>query len=85
MKLGPLIAATKYFYSCGNSSIQEFNTAPVKGYPANFSAMIFGDWGYLDSVQRPSLPVGAGIQKNWRYFNTSFLLKKQIFEKQVFF
>jgi hypothetical protein len=64
-RLGPLAPATTYHYSCGGSPVNSFVSAPAKGQPANFSQLIFGDWGWLDSTLRPpSIPVG-GIDKNW--------------------
>ena len=64
-RLGPLAPATTYYYSCGGSPVNSFVSAPAKGQPANFSQLIFGDWGWLDSTLRPpSIPVG-GIDKNW--------------------
>ena len=74
-KLSPLLASTSYVYSCGGSAPRSFTTAPPAGAPANFSAVIFGDWGYLDSVLRPpSIPVG-GIDANWSASLTRELLE----------
>ena len=65
VRLAPLAPATRYAYSCGGSAPRSFATPPAAGEPAAFSAMVFGDWGYLDSNRRlPSIPVG-GIDANW--------------------
>ena len=74
-KLSPLLASTSYVYSCGGSAPRSFTTAPPAGPPANFSALLFGDWGYLDSSRRaPSIPVG-GIDANWSASLTRELLE----------
>jgi len=75
VKLSPLSASTTYFYSCGGSAPRAIVTAPPAGAPASFSAMIFGDWGYLDSTLRPpSIPVD-GMQTNWSASLTRELLE----------
>ena len=75
VKLSPLLASTSYVYSCGGSAPRAFTTAPPVGAPANFSAVVFGDWGYLDSARRaPSIPVG-GIDANWSASLTRELLE----------
>lgn len=75
VKLSPLSASTAYVYSCGGSAPRTFVTAPPAGAPANFSAMIFGDWGYLDSTLRnPTISVD-GMEKNWSASLTRELLE----------
>ena len=75
VKLAPLSPSTVYWYSCGGSAPTSFTTAPPAGAPANFSAVIFGDWGYLDSTLRPpSIPVD-GMDVNWTASLTRELLE----------
>jgi acid phosphatase type 7 len=77
--LDSLPTDSTYYYSCGDgtpenmSPIIKFKTAPSSDKKIQMA--IFGDWGFLDSVQRPmDLPVG-GLQKNWTATLTRELLE----------
>jgi acid phosphatase type 7 len=68
-----------YYYACGDGSVDntspviQFKTAPSPDKTVKLS--ILGDWGYLDSVQRPmDLPVD-GIERNWTAVLTRELLE----------
>jgi glutathionylspermidine synthase len=62
---------TVYYYQCGDGSgssdttsdVIQFNTAPSPDKTVKMA--IFGDWGYLDSVQRPMDIPFDGLQMNW--------------------
>lgn len=79
VKMTGLSEATKYFYSCGDgtpsgsSPVRSFTTSP--GPTGTVSMAIFGDWGYLDSVQRPMAITAGGLQKNYSATLTRELLE----------
>ena len=63
------IGGGSWFYRCGDGTADNtsgavaFKSAP--GPSEDVKISIFGDWGYLDSAQRPmDIPVG-GLAKNW--------------------
>jgi hypothetical protein len=69
-----------YYYQCGDgtpdntSPIIEFNTPPSSDQTVNLA--IFGDWGYLDSEQRPVDLALGGLERNWTATLTRELLEK---------
>eukprot|EP00298_Acanthocystis_sp_HF-20_P005693 c15773_g2_i1.p1 GENE.c15773_g2_i1~~c15773_g2_i1.p1 ORF type:complete len:498 (+),score=190.91 c15773_g2_i1:43-1494(+) len=70
---------TKYFYSVGDdaggySSVFSFVSTPDSN-TAPFSIAIFGDMGYLDSIQRPKKFPVPGIASNWTALATRQLLE----------
>lgn len=82
VKLSPLTPSTTYYYQCGDgtatgntSSIYHFTTPAPEGNTDPFNMLIFGDWGYLDSVQRPMALKTGGLQGNWSASLTRTLME----------
>lgn len=68
--LTDLPASTTYYYQCGDGA-EKRNTSPVisfktpPGPTETVSMALLGDWGYLDSDQRP-MDIGVGgLALNW--------------------
>lgn len=60
----------RYFYKVGSDAGQwseewSFRAAPAPAKGNKVSMAVFGDWGYLDSKQRPMEITIAGLEKNW--------------------
>jgi acid phosphatase type 7 len=73
--LPQLAPSTTYYYACGGAATPTaFASPPAPGSRAPFGVAVYGDWGWLDSVQRPTLPVG-GLQANWSATLTRQLLE----------
>jgi acid phosphatase type 7 len=75
-----LLPGTSYSYSCGDGTTMgrtwSFTTAPTSTTAnASVSLAIFGDWGYLDSVQRPMVLPTGGLQRNFSATLTRELLE----------
>ena len=69
VRLSGLAPGVAYTYVCGapgaTSPPATFTAAPAAGSAHAFSAVIFGDWGWLNSsVRGAMLPVG-GLDTNW--------------------
>ena len=69
VRLSGLAPGVAYTYVCGapgaTSPPATFTAAPAAGSAHAFSAVVFGDWGWLNSsVRGAMLPVG-GLDSNW--------------------
>lgn len=79
--LSDLPPSKTYYYQCGDdeskvntSPVIAFNTAPAPTQSVNMA--LLGDWGYLDSDQRP-MDIGlGGLALNWTATLTRELLEK---------
>jgi hypothetical protein len=87
-KLTSLQPDTTYYYKCGDGAanmgpVFSFQSAPPAGVATNFSTVIFGDMGWLDSVTRgPMLPFG-GLQSNWSATLTRELMESLLVGKRA--
>lgn len=75
-----LLPSTTYSYQCGDGTTMgrtwSFTTSPAPtAANASVSLAIFGDWGYLDSVQRPMVITTGGLVKNFSATLTRELLE----------
>jgi len=63
-----LTGSTQYTYRVGDAtgwSANQTVTAPSQDPSEPFSMSIFGDWGWLDSKQRPMKLAVDGLKKTW--------------------
>jgi len=65
-----LTGGQAYVYRVGDTTSSSWSanqtlTAPSQDPDAPFAMSIFGDWGWLDSTQRPMKVAVDGLQKHW--------------------
>lgn len=91
-KLFPLKHDTKYYYRCGSGSIfspiYSFVSSPKLGRKSGgFSAMVYGDMGLRDSVERPMFIALEmfGLHANWSASLSRDLIEKFHQQKEIDF